>query len=445
MSNPDRIDLRKLPPTEPLPKRPSRLSQTALKHADACPRSGYLYLKHRGGAANHPLDRGSALHVFAERMVLELIRQGERSLYAAQPGEDEDEARRQVASLTHAMVGEILEERTDLVVPASEADAIRAMAYNLAVGFDVDPQTVVGVERMFGLEVGGWWVIGKIDLASLPGAHMAQVDDYKTSLHVPTQEEFESAFQTKLYALLLMFGVPLDGDDLTPGESVGEYLTHVRARMLYPRRLRQDGRVFYRETTYSRLELEAFRGDVERLVGRVAHGIDTGDWPARYGPHCTECPAEPECPLPKHLRAFHGAINTDEQAGEALAWAMRMKDRVQSTEKEVREYVKAQGRPLIVDGMSFGFEVDVSRQLRRRGKHADWEGLEQGVMEAVQYGAPFAIEDYVMERASNKFKGRPIVADEMEIGVSDDGSGDERDPADVERERDERFGPNAPF
>jgi len=35
---------------EPLERRPSRLSQTALKHADACPRSGYLYLKHRGGA-----------------------------------------------------------------------------------------------------------------------------------------------------------------------------------------------------------------------------------------------------------------------------------------------------------------------------------------------------------------------------------------------------------
>ena len=50
MSNPDRIDLRKLPPVEPLERRPSRLSQTALKHADACPRSGYLYLKHRGGA-----------------------------------------------------------------------------------------------------------------------------------------------------------------------------------------------------------------------------------------------------------------------------------------------------------------------------------------------------------------------------------------------------------
>ena len=218
MSNPDRIDLRKLPPVEPLERRPSRLSQTALKHADACPRSGYLYLKHRGGAANHPLDRGSALHVFAERMVLELIRQQEASLYAPQPGEDDDVARRQVASLTHAMVDEILRERTDLVVPASEADAIRAMAYNLAVGFDVDPQTVVGVERMFGMEIAGWWVIGKIDLASLPGVHMAQVDDYKTSLHVPTQEEFESAFQTRLYALLLMFGVPLDGDDLEPGE-----------------------------------------------------------------------------------------------------------------------------------------------------------------------------------------------------------------------------------
>jgi len=224
-----------------------------------------------------------------------------------------------------------------------------------------------------------------------------------------------------------MFGVPLDGDDLEPGEPVGEYLTHVRARMLYPRRLRQDGRVFYRDMTYSRLELEAFRGDVERTVLRVQEGLDTGDWPARYGPHCTECPAEPECPLPKHLRSFHGAINTDEQAGEALAWAMRMKDRVSSTEKEVKEYVKSTGRPLVVDGMSFGFETRVSRQLRSRGGRSDWEGLEGAVREAVQYGAPFAIEDFVIERASNTFKGRPVTADELEIGEADDGRSD--DPA----------------
>ena len=444
MSNPDRIDLRNLPPVEPLERRPSRLSQTALKHTDACPRSGYLYLKHRGGAANHPLDRGSAFHVFAERMVLELIRQGERSLYAPQPGEDEDRARREVTSLVHAMVAEILRDRTDLVVPAREADAIRAMAYHLAVGFDVDPQSVVGVERMFGMEIGGWWVIGKIDLASLPGLHMAQVDDYKTSLHVPSQEEFESAFQTKLYALLLLAGVPLDEVDgeLVPGEPIGEFLTHARTRMIYPRILRPNGTLMYREMTYSRMELEAFRGDVERAVERVQHGLETGEWPARFGPHCTECPAEPECPLPRHLRSFHGAINDDDAAAEAYAWALRMKDRVQSTEKEVKEYVKSTGRPLVVDGMSFGFETSFKRSLRRRGQRSDFEGLEAAVQEAVMYGAPFSIEDWVTERPENKFKGRPVGVDELEVP---DAGRDDRSDEERERDRDERFGPNAPF
>ena len=44
------------------------------------------------------------MHVFAERMVLELIRQGERSLYAVQPGENEDEAKRQGGKYSRRIV-----------------------------------------------------------------------------------------------------------------------------------------------------------------------------------------------------------------------------------------------------------------------------------------------------------------------------------------------------
>ena len=427
---------------EPVPPvdRPSRLSQTMLRHMDNCPRSGYLYLKHKGGPSSAPMDRGSAFHLFAERMVVELVARGEKSLFApAQDGdggaEDLSQAAKDVASLTQAMVEQVFEDRPEFVMPASERDAVRVMAYHLAVAFDVDPQSVVGIERAFELDLEcGWKIVGKVDLAALPSATRGLVDDYKTSLAVPSQEEHAQSFQAKLYALLLMYGRPVDG------EPFGSHLTHVTGRMIYPRaKPRETGkglRLVQREATWSRGQLDEFRMDVEALGRRVSDALESGDWPAQAGPHCSECPAPRECPIPRELRNYAGTILEPEQASEAWEWAMRAKAAVAAVEKEVKAFAKAHGGVVVGDQV-FEWRVSESRRLRSVGGRSDWDGLAQAVLDAATYGTPFELEEFVKWVPKNEFKSRPVVAEEM----SDDG-GAEAGPD--ERSPDERWG-DVPF
>jgi hypothetical protein len=382
---------------EPVPpvERPSRLSQTMLRHMDGCPRSGYLYLKHRGEPSSAPMDRGSAFHLFAERMVVELVARGEKSLFApAQDGdggaEDLSQAAKDVASLTQAMVEQVFEDHPEFVMPASERDAVRVMAYHLAVAFDVDPQSVVGIERAFELDLEcGWKIVGKVDLAALPTATRGLVDDYKTSLAVPSQEEHAQSFQAKLYALLLMYGRPVDG------EPFGSHLTHVTGRMIYPRaKPRETGkglRLVQREATWSRGQLDEFRMDVERLGRRVSEALQSWDWPAQAGPHCSECPAPRECPIPRELRNYQGTILEPEQASEAWEWAMRAKAAVAAVEKEVKAFAKAHGGVVVGDQV-FEWRVSESRRLRSVGGRSDWDGLAQAVLDAATYGTPFELE-----------------------------------------------------
>ena len=426
---------------EPVPPvdRPSRLSQTMLRHMDNCPRSGYLYLKHKGGPSSAPMDRGSAFHLFAERMVVELVARGEKSLFApAQDGdgggEDLSQAAKDVASLTQAMVEQVFEDHPDLVMPASERDAVRVMAYHLAVAFDVDPQSVVGIERAFELDLEcGWKIVGKVDLAALPTATRGLVDDYKTSLAVPSQEEHAQSFQAKLYALLLMYGRPVDG------EPFGSHLTHVTGRMIYPRaKPRETGkglRLVQREATWSRGQLDEFRMDVEALGRRVSDALGSGDWPAQAGPHCSECPAPRECPIPRELRNFAGTILEPEQASEAWEWAMRAKAAVAAVEKEVKAFAKAHGGVVVGDQV-FEWRVSESRRLRSVGGRSDWDGLAQAVLDAATYGTPFDIDEYVRWVPTNTFKGRPLATDDEMVG---------EDPPADERSPDEKWGADAPF
>ena len=121
------IDYRRLPAVAPV-KVPGRFSQTLLAKADDCPRSAYLYVKHRGGAGGHNLDRGSLAHAVFERALKELVVRGERRFAPEEP--------EQAASIMAAFVDEVLRERPELVVPRREVDDVREMAYHWAVGYD---------------------------------------------------------------------------------------------------------------------------------------------------------------------------------------------------------------------------------------------------------------------------------------------------------------------
>ena len=428
-------DTRHFEPVTEAVERPSRLSQTLLRTTDNCPRAGFLYLKHRGGPSSAAMDRGSAFHKFAERMVVELVTRGEKSLFAPAQGEESPEAlqsaAQDVASLTQAMVESVFEDHPEYVMPAAERDHVRSMAYHAAVGFDVDPQTVVGVERSFTLDVGDWQIIGKVDLASLPSPTLGEVLDWKTSLHVPSQEEHEKSFQAKLYALLLMYGTPEDG------EPMGRHLTHVRGRMIYPRAKPRETdkglRLVQRTATWSRGQLDEFRLDLEALGRRITGGLDTGDWPAQAGSHCSECPAPRKCPIPVELRNHQGTVTSADEAAARLEWALRAKAEVAAVEKEVKAWAKEHGGVVVGDKIFEG-TVAESRKLKSVGGRSAWDELEQAVNDAARYGQPFSLDEWVLWSPRNTFAARPLATDDtLDVQPADD------------RSPDEKWGADAPF
>jgi hypothetical protein len=193
---------------------PERLSQTLLAHHDRCPRSAYLYVKHSGRVKSHEMDRGTLAHACFERLMVDLIQNGEESMVGQRAGSDTVSTAHAVENLsfqTGALVEEVLREFGDrLHVPAHEADVARVCTYHAALGLDVSPEDVLGIERKFVLDLDcGIEVSVKADLIHSPETGRVIVDDYKTSLWVPPADEW-SAFQVKTALVAVLYGAPVE-------------------------------------------------------------------------------------------------------------------------------------------------------------------------------------------------------------------------------------------
>lgn len=429
------IDYRNLPAVEPV-KVPSRFSQTLMAKADDCPRSAYLYVKHRGGAGGHNLDRGSLGHAVWERALKELIVRRERSFSPEEP--------EQAAAIMAAFVDEVLRENPGLVVPRREVDDVREMSYHWAVGYDVNPEDVAGVERLMVLDLEcGLTISGKLDVIVFPSAELGQVDDYKSGPNVLTQEEYDGKVQPWIYAALLCFGVVVDvypcdfcggtgvcyedhGGGATEtlgcqdcegkgrieirGEQIGGHLRGVLTREVYPRpKLRDDGTLHRREMLLSRTAIADFVADLERDAATLAKRFETWDFPARSsggpgnGSWCSECPASAECPLPGALRNHAGTINSVAEAEEAWALAQHVKAHTAAVEKEVKSFAKAHAVDIRVGDQVWRWEPREGRSVKRRGRGSDWEGLESAVVESVEFGTPFDVGQWLVSTVSNSF------------------------------------------
>lgn len=425
-------DYRKLPPVEPV-EVPRRFSMTLLDRADNCPRSAYLAVKHRGGPGSHEMDRGTLFHEVGARALKTLIAHGERQFSPEDP--------EGAASIMASLVDGVLRERPDLVVPRREVDDVREMAYHWAVGYDVDPEHVAGIERLMVLDLEcGWTISGRLDVIALPSAELGQVDDYKTSAAFPTQEEYEGSVQPWLYAVLLCFGVPVDVETCVGcdgrgyslcddgechpgcrnafcvacegrgyiehrGEPFGQHLKGVLTREVYPRpKLRDDGTLHRREMLLARTAIADYRADLERMASTLAERFASWEFPARSGSWCSTCPAAAECPLPGELRDHAGEINTVEQATEAWEKAQHVKARVAAIEREVKNFCKAHAVAIEVGDLRWEWVPSEGRALRKSGRGSDWEGLQAAVVEAAEFGAPFDITEWVVPTVSNGFK-----------------------------------------
>jgi hypothetical protein len=414
---------RDLPPVEPI-EPPGRFSMTLLKHADACLRSAYLYLKH-GSAPSPELDRGSAYHLFAEQVPWTLLQSAQMDREGAAEGSIEPAAAVLEADVAETMMNAILEEHPELAVTSRDADALRIMAYHAAgdergragqrkpdgrpypVGFDWAVGSLVAVERMWVLEIDGIRVVCKIDMAWLGADMVLRVRDHKTTLAIPTQDKFEGTFQLKLYGAAMLFGRPLNEEtgELEPG--IGGGVNWVDVGEVYPRYLLStDGTMQQRTAVFSRAELQKFLDvDAVRVVRKLKGALESWKFDASRGSHCSICPAAAECPLPKVLRPHSGEINTLEQAEEALTWAEVTSARVNATRAEAKIFARAHGMIAVPCGTDEEYQWVASESWTTR-----WDALEEKVERARLFGEPFAMAEVRRRSSSTSFKKVKVTA-----------------------------------
>lgn len=420
----EHLNLRRLPPVEPV-ERPRRFSQTLLRHADSCKRSAYLYVRHHGGMPSHVLDRGTALHI-AQAKATNLIL--ERHLLDGGAGDVDYSVDEHTAKL---LLDETLAENPDLTIPLHERDQLRIMMSHLANGWRINPEHVVAVERKFLIDLGEHTASCVLDLAMIDGT-LGVVRDYKTEWAMPSQGDYEATFQGRLYAVALMFGEPVtevpctqcslvyEGMDPRPDcpecdgrghldrrePCLGAHLTAIDVGEVFPRFLQDDGDVPVRSMPLARIEVEAIRRDIEQQCDALAAAFESSEFPAVSGSHCQRCPCEAECPLPRHLRNFAGAIQTEDEAREAMEWHARVEGKVSATRDEVKSFCKVHG-PL-------RFGADQVAEFGESNRwETNWKAIEDGALRAANYGEPFDMSEHRRQTLRTQFRTRTLTDAEL--------------------------------
>lgn len=408
-------------------------SMTFLRHTNMCPRSGFLYRKHRKDprqAVN--MLRGSALHAFHERATKAIIEAEEQTI----PPE-----------LAKAILAEVLREYP---VPLEEHDYCREYAYRWAGEFVLRPdERVVSVERMFVLELGGWTLRCKVDLAMADELNRLYIADWKSGRGAPANDEITrrrpdgtlaaKAFQLVVYVLAVVFGRPAElcrtcsvpgavvlweergdprcgtcgaeGDMLgrswVAGEQVARGCEEAIAEYVFPGIEDSEGRILRRPAGLTRLEMLEYRESLQLLLEQVGERERSGDWPAVVSDAaCDECPCKAECPIPVELRDLHGQINTVEEAREALARRHVTQARDRALGRELRAFMEQQ-----LDGEEIRYGNRVAAIVPREATKVDREKL----FEALADGMPLdeAREKFVKTSIGTQFAERDLKPDEF--------------------------------
>jgi hypothetical protein len=410
-----------------------RVSMSMLKHYNSCPRSGYLYAKHRrAGVQTVEMVRGSAVHTIKERSTRAWLDSGEPTKLSRE-------------TRTEVVKGIVAEVFLEFPVPIEEHDYIRESAYRWADQWQLfDNERVVGLETLFVLEVAGWVVRCKVDFASVrtDDTKHVHIEDYKSGRGAPPFDEISRKrtngtiaaknLQLILYMLAVVFGRPVetriaDGpvelqhgeraikrlvDDPLTVERVGEQVARgcqeASADFVFPGVEDKDGLMLRRPVTLTRLEMLEYLESLETIVKRLAESERTGDWPAIVSdPGCSECPCSAECPIPAELRDHAGTINTPEEAREALQvrYVRQMQDRALG--RELRNFVKRQpGSQLAYAGNRVAeFAVRESETVKDK----------DGFYAALAGGTPLdeARETFVRLSKGTTFVERELTEDEI--------------------------------
>jgi hypothetical protein len=379
-------DFRQLPPVIEAVERPAGASQTLLSRLDVCPRSAYLGLKYRYGPSSHPMARGEVFHEFAERATRLLIDQGEPSM----PGE-----------VARDLQQAVIEERTDLVLPHREQDACRLMAWNWGEATVLDLESIVAIESTFQMELSGWTHRGRIDRAEVRGTR-ADIYDYKTSLNITNQEDAERDFQLWDYGLLVAQG-KIEDRPFGVADGINEFHLH----LVFPRYTTEEtGELISRDVAVSRGQLGEFAFTVQRLLEILDHGLETGEWPAVSGSHCSECPCRPECPIPEQLHDLLEIENLADAEAMAELWHQD-NARVARMKRTLKAWAQEHG-PIFYGDYALDFKAQEKREIR------DWPALLLAIDRTLSYGEPFDVNAHRRVTQSTRFDKRKQTEEERD-------------------------------
>jgi PD-(D/E)XK nuclease superfamily len=416
-----------------------RVSQGFLRHFNVCPRSAYLGQTYkRIDVRTVPMERGRAFHTLAERTIKLMVDRNEPTV---------------PPDVVKPILDEVLAD-PEHAVPIDEHDQLREAVWRWSTEIAIDPPAVVACETLFTMDVLGWQVRCRVDFAELlEDRTRLVIKDWKTGRGAPGQEEIARKrpdgtlaarqFQLLLYALVLVYGVPVREETCRACEGTGEVgdASHdpqrdtrdlcpfcegdgrietpeplplasraqlVEMEFVYPGIENREGKMLRRAVTLTRLELEEYRGSLEALVRRVGEAERSGDWPAVVSDAaCGECPAPSECPIPVELRDGRGSVSSPEEAVEAMAWADRMGALVSAARRDARAFTKAQGGVVRAAGKVLELVYSESEAI------TDRDAMFSAVDRAVTYGEPFDRGEFVKAKGRTEFKARELTVEEL--------------------------------
>lgn len=286
------------------------LSHSSIQTFEACPlRFKAEKVDKIKAQPSIPMALGSLVHEVTDVYFKHLVKTGQQSDFAW----IEAEAQR----AWKARAGEYL------ALPEILYEDYMGLVYAIREGCSINPRDVVASEQDLAFnerwEKVPWmskeaFFRAKIDRLELRPDLTARVWDLKTGRKI---EKDANTPQTRIYAFLVTLILP--------------EAQKIVADLYFPRK----------QATYS-FEFEvaglgAVKDWIMRTSDRVEEARAKGDWPARIGPGCRDCPIFGDCPARKATRA--ALVRPPQDSGEAEALVERLVV-MEREREEIREVLK---------------------------------------------------------------------------------------------------------
>lgn len=338
------------------------MRQSVLAQFDNCSFAGKLAFEqgqnNEDSPQSHATNRGTLFHMFAEQATSYMVANHESGPVTG------DVARTMAQAV-------MLKRSPDYPIPAHEQEAIRLMAWNFGEGHPLNMFPIRVLEERYQLEINDFMVYGTPDLVEEIEPGVLLVTDYKTSLTIPSQEDYERKFQPPFYAVLVAHGHSFEtGERLTTDAPIKRVIT----REVYPRYTNSDGDLAERVQEFNQEQMADFMVALETVVARVEQAFETDNFPAVPGNHCGFCPDATQCPI---LNNPYRETPTSMAEAKEMAEAWHRKDAERKRIFNVlRDYAKEHGSIELNDTHELGFKSVTQEEVINKDalKSHLWKG-----------------------------------------------------------------------